>query len=161
MNSSGECSNCQLVSFASSGVCKRCGTKARNRWLTPPFVGIAAFAVIGVTLWALVLAAPKPAPYAVETPQLSVEAPQISHVVGERFASLAEQTQWLVDTTSIEDCQSLDRKVANQSPCETLELEGQAMRNICRLKKEQNPSLWEVPPKDVATHPDQLSEILR
>jgi hypothetical protein len=158
MNSSGECSNCQLVSFASSGVCKRCGSvmTARNRWLTPPCVGIAAFAIIAVTLWSLVLT-PKPAPHLSQV----VEAPHLNHLIGEQFASLAEQTQWLVDTTAIEDCQSLDRKVANQSPCETLELEGQAMRNICRLKKEQNPTLWELPPKGVATQPDQLSGIVR
>src|ERR1700674_5194797 len=148
MNSSGECSNCQLVSFASSGVCKRCGTvtKAKNKWLTPTWMGAAAFAVTGVTLWALVLA-PKAALHRSHV----VEAPHLSHVVGGQFASLAEQTQWLMETTSIEDCQNLDRRVANQSPCETLELEGQAMRNICRVKKVQNPTLWELPPKGVAT----------
>jgi hypothetical protein len=114
MNSSGECSNCQLVSFASSGVCKRCGTvtKTENKWLTPTWVGLAAFAVIGVTLWTLVLAPPKPATHRSSV----VDAPHLSHVVGEQFASLAEQTEWVMDMTSIEDCQNLDRSVANPSP---------------------------------------------
>ena len=127
------------------------------------WVGIASFAVVGVTLWALVFAvqpAPHRNPIVDSAPgSLVVDSLPRSHVVGEQFASLAEQTEWLVGITSIEDCQNLDRTVTNRSPCETLEtlpLKDQAMRNICRLKtmKVENPAEWELTLKKLATQPE-------
>lgn len=163
MNSSGKCSKCQLVSFASSEVCKHCGpvTKAENtKWPTQTWVGIAAFALMGVILWVLVLfPALEPAPRHSQV----VDSLNRSHVVGEQFASLAEQTEWLVNTTSIEDCQNLDPSVTNPGPCETVPLEAQAIRNICTLKKmkAQDPTQWELTLKKLATQSDPVPETER
>jgi hypothetical protein len=161
-NSSGECSKCQLVSFASAEGCKRCGTVTKAgyaRWLTPMWAGTAGFAVIGVTLWILALAPPKPTLHRGPVVDLSSS----SHVVDEKFSSRAEQTEWLIETTSIEACQSLDRSVANPVPCETLPLQDQAMRNICRLKtmKAQNPIEWELTLKKLGAQPDPAPETVR
>lgn len=124
------------------------------------WLGLAAFAVIGVTLWALVLAPPRLSSHrslVVDSMPRSdvVDSSRHMRVAGEQFASLAEQTEWLVDITSIEDCQNLNRSAANPGPCETVPLKDQAMHNICRLKtmKVEDPTQWELTLKELGAQP--------